>query len=337
MAVVLLAGLLTMACQAPPPAAATTPAGFVTRDGMRLTVDGRPFRFVGLNSYVLFGCGYPHEVIAGADREELFTRLRPGSVVRLFLLRGTDPADFGRVVSYARDHGQRLVVVLSDHYGNCEGAPKDDAFYRDGFRGAYLDWVRTVVPPYRDEPTIAMWELVNEPKTSDIATLRGFFDEAGGVLHELAPHHLVSSGTLQPDQFGGAEPFTELVASPGIDVVTLHEYDTSGDVSPQLWPALDAARAVGKPLFVGEWGLYAGLPGAAWPDNGIRCFTPEERTNSGRAKLRAYLQQPDVAGALYWSYMAETAAPGADACTLTTTASDPLTAVIREAVIPLPG
>jgi hypothetical protein len=339
MALVLLVGLLVTAGQdeGPPPAVPAAPAGFVARDGMRLTVDGRPFRFVGFNSYVLFGCGYPQENIDGADHEEFFASLPPGRVVRLFLLPGTDLADFGRVVSSAQRHGQRLVVVLSDHYGDCGDTRKDDAFYRDGFRGAYVDWVRTVVPAYRDEPTIAMWELANEPRTSDTTTLRAFFDEAGGLVHELAPHHLVSSGTLQPDRLGGPAAFTELSASPGIDVVSLHEYDAVAGVSPQLWPALDSARTVGKPLFVGEWGLYAGLPGAAPPDDGTRCFSVAERAELGRVKLEAYLRVPEVAGALYWSYMAEGAGPGADTCTLTTTASDPLTAVIREAPIPLPG
>jgi hypothetical protein len=343
-AMLLVVGLVTGARPADPaPVAASTAdepsrtsePGFVTRDGQYLAVDGRPFRFVGFNSYVLFGCGHPEEDITGREREAFFADLRPDSVVRVSLLPDTDLADFDQVVTYARRHGQRLVVALTDHHGDCGDIKKDDAFYRDGFRGAYLDWVRTVVPPYSDDPTIAMWELANEPSTSETAILRNFFDEAGGLIHELAPHQLVSSGTLQPETLGGLEAFTELSASPGIDVVSLHEYDAVGEASHHLWPALEAAEAVDKPLMVGEWGLYAGLPGAE-PANDTTCFSVDERAVVAEAKLRDYLAVPEVAGALYWSFMAEGARPGNETCTLTTTASDPLAAVIQDIEIPLP-
>jgi hypothetical protein len=310
-------------------------SGFVERDGTRLTVDGATFRFVGFNSYVLFGCGDSHEDISGADREEFFAGLRPGGVVRLFLLPGTDLADFDEVVGYAAEHGQRLVVILSDHHGECGDVEKDDEFYESGFRGEYLDWVHTVVPAHRDDPTIAMWELMNEPRTTDTRTLREFFDEAGEVVHRLDPNHLVSSGTLQPDTLGGLEAFTELSASPGIDVVSLHEYDAVDDVSHHLAPALEAAESVDKPLMLGEWGLYAGRSGADQVGDTL-CYSVEDRAEVAEAKLEAYLDVPGVAGALYWSYMADGAAPDDDTCTLSTTSNDPLTAVIRNVPIPVP-
>ncbi|TQM14759.1 cellulase family glycosylhydrolase [Pseudonocardia kunmingensis] len=319
----------------PEAAAPATQRGFVERDGTRLTVDGSTYRFVGFNTYVLFGCGHPEEDINGADREEFFSALRPGGVVRLFLLPGTDLADFDEVVGYAAEHGQRLVVVLSDHHGECGDVAKDDEFYDDGFRGDYLEWVEAVVPAYRDEPTIAMWELMNEPRTSDPSTLRAFFDEAGGVVHRLAPHHLVSSGTLQPDTLGGPEAFLEVSQSPGIDVVSLHEYDAVDDASHHLAPALEAAEAVDKPLMLGEWGLYAGLPGAD-EVNDTLCYSVEDRAEVAEAKLEAYLDVPEVAGALYWSFMADGAAPGDETCTLSTTSDDPLTTMIRNIPIPVP-
>ncbi|MGH3586373.1 MAG: cellulase family glycosylhydrolase [Pseudonocardia sp.] len=309
--------------------------GFVQREGTRLTVDGRAYRFVGFNTYVLFGCGHPEENIDDRAREEFFAGLRPGGVLRIFLLPDTDLADFDEVVHDAGRYGQRLVVVLGDHHGECGSTPKDDEFYESGFRDEYLDWVRTVVPPYSDVPTIAMWELMNEPRTTDTDTLRAFFDEAGGLVHELDPNHLVSSGTLQPDTLGGLDAFTTLSASPGIDVVSLHEYDAVDDVSHHLGPALDAAEAVDKPLMVGEWGLYAGLPGAG-PVRDTPCYSVQERAEVAEAKLRGYLDVPGVAGALYWSYMAEGAAPDDDTCTLSTTSTDPLTRMIRNIPIPVP-
>lgn len=313
------------------------PPGFVTRDGMELKVDGQPFRFTGYNNYVLFDCGLPNEDIAGTEaRDEFFAGLRPGSVVRIALLPGTDLGEFDDVLASAKKYGQRLVVIFSDHHGECGDVEKDDAFYESGFRGDYLTWVREVVPAYRDDPTIAMWELINEPVTDETSTLRAFFDEAGGVVHQLDPNHLVSSGTLQPDTLGGVNAFTDLSASPGIDVVSLHEYDDIPDVSQHLRPALDAAEDVDKPLMVGEWGLYAGPGGTT--DDDKTCFTDlQQRADVARAKLTAYMEVPEVAGALYWSYMAPGAARDLEeGCSLSTFDGDPLTQAVHDVPIPLP-
>lgn len=321
----------------PPPeddaSASAEPSGFVTRAGTELMLDGRPFRFTGFNTFVLFGCGRAEENIYGEAREAFFAGLRPNSVVRISMLPGTDLARFEEVVAAARRHGQRLMVALTDAHGHCGTDRKTEEWYAGGFRKDYLRWIRTVVPLYRDDPTIAMWELINEPYGADTATLRRFFDEAGGLVHELAPNHLVSSGTLLPDTYGGVEAFTELHASPGIDVVSLHEYDQVADASHHLVPALAAAKEVDKPLVVGEWGLYAGPPGAAAVDENP-CYTFDERVPVAEGKLAAYLSTPGVAGALYWSYTAEGVPSDADVCALNTTAGDPLVDLIRNIPIP---
>ena len=191
-------------------------------------------------------------------------------------------------------------------------------------------WVRTVVPRYRDDPTIAMWELINEPYGSDTATVRAFFDDAGAIVHELDPNHLVSFGTLQPDTYGGVAEFEEFSASPGVDVLSLHEYYDDADASHRLEPAVEAALAVDKPLLVGEWGLNAGPPGDR-DEDGVGCHTVEERYQVAKSKLAAYLDTPVVAGALYWSYTAEENS----ICKLSTTRRDPLVELIRNIPIPL--
>lgn len=303
--------------------------GFVSRNGTQLLIGGEPYRFTGYNNYVMLGCGLPQERVEGAARDRFFSELRPNSVVRLFVRPGTDLARFDEVVASAREHGQRLIPILTDALGGCGDTKKEADWYTGGFRGQYLDWIRTLVPRYRDEPTIAMWELINEPHGTDTATLRAFFDEAGGLVQELAPNQLVSSGTLQPDTYGGVAAFTELSASPGVDVLSLHEYDDVADASHHLTPTLDAAQAVDKPVIVGEWGLMAGPPGARGKGKG--CHTVEQRYDVAKDKLAAYLDTPIVAGALYWSYTAE----HVSVCKLSTTDGDPLVELIRNIPIPL--
>jgi mannan endo-1,4-beta-mannosidase len=309
------------------------PPQFVTRNGSQLAVDGKPFRFVGLNSYVMLGCGDPDEKITGAARDAFFASLRPGSVVRVMMLPGASTSDTDAVVASAAKYGQRLVVALSDQYGDCGDTKKDEAFYAGGYRGAFLDWVRTIVPRYRDSPTIAMWELVNEPKARNIEALRAFFDDAGGLVHELDPNHLLSSGTALPDGLGGRDGFAQLMSSRAIDVVSFHEYDAVGDVSPHLGDVLDVAEKVDKPVLVGEWGLYASNSGTGRESQG-QCFDLADRASTGQAKLAAYLAVPQVAGVLYWSYTADGVQSADTECSYSTTQGDPLMSVIHDVGIP---
>jgi mannan endo-1,4-beta-mannosidase len=318
------------AATAPRPPA---PPQYVSRNGSQLAVDGKPFRFVGFNSYVMLGCGDPDEKISGDARDAFFGSLRPGGVVRVSMLPGTSTADTDAVVASAAKYGQRLIVALSDQYGDCGDIKKDDAFYAGGYRGAFLDWVRTIVPRYRDSPTIAMWELANEPKSRDVAALRAFFDDAGGLVHELDPNHLLSSGTALPDGLGGRDGFLQLMSSPAIDVVSMHEYDAVSDVSPHLDDVLDVAEKVDKPVLVGEWGLYASSSGTQG-DSGAKCFDVPGRASVGREKLTAYLAVPQVAGLLYWSYTADGIQPSDTQCSYNTTQGDPLVSVINNVGIP---
>lgn len=317
-----------------PPATGDGPAepGRVTRDGTRLLLDGEPFRFVGFNSYVMTGCGTPPERLDGQRRERFFAGLRPGSVVRVPFYPGTDRTEFREVVDTARAHGQHLVPVLTDALGECGDTEKDRGWYAGGFRETYLPWLRAVVGSYRDEPTIAAWELVNEPNGVDVPTLRAFFDEAGGLVHRLSPEHLVSGGTLQPHTYGGVPEFTELSSSAGLDLVSVHEYDAVPYPSWHVEDAVQAARAVDKPVLVGEWGVVAGATGDAARDGGDPgpCLTFAARADLAQAKLTGYLAIPEVAGALVWSFTGD---PHTE-CTLNTFEGDPLLDVVRSVELP---
>lgn len=319
----------TDAAPARPPA----PSQYVGRVGSQLLVDGKPFRFTGFNSYVMLGCGDDDEKITPPLRDAFFAGLRPGSVVRVFMLPGTSTADTDSVVASAAKYHQRLVVALTDQYGDCGDVKKDDAFYAGGYRGAFLDWVRTIVPRYRNSSAIAMWELANEPKSDDVEALRAFFDDAGGLVHQLDPNHLLSAGTALPDGLGGADGFLRLMASPAIDVVSMHEYDAVADVSPHLDEVLDVAKKVDKPILVGEWGLFAGGDAAQRADTD-KCFSVDGRAAVARAKIAAYLAVPQVAGLLYWSYTAKGIAPSDTDCSYSTTEGDPLVSAIHDVGIP---
>jgi mannan endo-1,4-beta-mannosidase len=336
---IITATLSNAAKEGPPSATAATPARppapsqYVGRHGSQLVVDGKSFRFTGFDSYVMLGCGDDDEKITPPLRDAFFSGLRPNSVVRVFMLPGTSTADTDAVVASAAKYRQRLVVALADQYGDCGDVQKDEAFYAGGYRGAFLDWVRTIVPRYRNSPAIAMWELANEPKADDVEVMRAFFDDAGGLVHQLDPNHLLSAGTALPDGLGGADGFLRLMSSPAIDVVSMHEYDAVADVSPHLDEVLDVAKRVDKPILVGEWGLFAGGDGARRSD-ADKCFSVDGRATVGKAKIAAYLAVPQVAGLLYWSYTANGVRPSDTKCSYSTTEGDPLVSAIHDVGIP---
>ena len=323
-----------------------TPPGWVSRQGAALVLDGRPYRFTGLNAYGLTtwwrvnrGCGAEAQ-----DLDAFLGSLRPASMVRVWAFqdlarnRYTGARDFAaidRVVAAAERTGQKLVMTLADHWGRCDGPPKNGAWYGGGYRAplsgdgvprvAFWDWVREIVDRYRHSPAVAMWEPVNEPELTcaePASILRRFFDDLGGEIKRLDPRHLVSSGTQGGGQCGLAYGDYEYVhASPAIDVVSYHDYhhDTiavPGDQWNGLAVHLEQARRLGRPLVTGEAGLWGGTaPG---------CPTLSERRDRLRNKLAGQFAA-GVQGFLLWHW----AERSPDACGYTVSPGDPALEVLR--------
>lgn len=203
-----LATLVVLAAMSAPATAATRhgPAARVTLHGDQLRLDGKPWRFTGVDAFgattmwsVNWGCGSPVD-----DLDGLFSSLRPGSVVRTWAFQAlawnnkaaTPHLDFtaiDRVVRAAERHHQLLVLALSDQAGTCDdGVWHDPAWYEGGYRVArnddgrhlgnlsYLAYVRKITARYRNSPAIAMWEPVNEAEASTCtgATGSGCWDNA---------------------------------------------------------------------------------------------------------------------------------------------------------------
>ncbi|MEV1144200.1 cellulase family glycosylhydrolase [Micromonospora sp. NPDC049799] len=183
-----LMGLVATAGAAPATAAPTTATGddgarhgggFVTRQGDRLVLDGKPFRFAGTNNYYLMykSPAMVDDVFADAKAAR-FTVLRHWGFLDIGTPGGTDsvvgPSDgvwfqhwdgekpafhdgpdglerLDRVLASARRHGIRVVIPLvnnwrdfggMDQYVRWRGADHHDDFYTDPvIRGWYRDWV----------------------------------------------------------------------------------------------------------------------------------------------------------------------------------------------------
>jgi hypothetical protein len=358
---------------APEPAPA--PTGVISAGGGQLLLNGRRYRFVGVNAYeigtqwtVNAGCG---PELSDSQLNELFASLPPASLVRFWAFQGTmatnittkhiDWAPLDRVFAAAAAHGQFLIPVLAGQSGSCDsGHWADAAWYDGGFadvfnddpattdgRGltplSYWGYLHAIVNRYQDSPALGMWEPMSEAEASTCPpqfepsncnghqtcpdeqaaaqALRHFFDVVGTEIHALDPKHLVEAGFLGSGQCGTTwHDYASVGASPGIDVLSYHDYSDPGAlVAGDQWNGLAVrfgqAASLGKPIIGGEEGINAGSA----------CLSDSERSSDLAAKIEAQVAGGS-SGALLWDYEPTVAGP----CSYDIAPGDPVMAAIAK-------
>lgn len=328
--------LLLSACSGPSlevlEAQQAPPEGdYVSAERDQLWLRGEPYRFVSLNAFTLTGCGNADEMYDPDALDRFFGSLRPGSLVRTYAFRSQALSDIAAVVDAASRHQQLLELVLTDGNGSCAdtGSTKDEAWYGAGFRADYLPWVRELTAHFSRSPTVALWELVSSPTEVSAPTLRAFYDEVGGVVHELAPRQLVASGTHGAWAYGGAANYVMLHESAGIDVASVRDYQQAPGMPANTAQALSALAGT-KPLVLSEAGVYASPTGDPTQElEGRICVSWTER----RDVLESWIGEAlttRLAGLNVWNYLP--VARGS--CSYSTHESDPLFALIRDTPLP---
>lgn len=267
---------------APPTQSPQVPSGIIGVSGDTLTLNGSEYRFTGVNAYEIgtdwgtnAGCGAD---VTDAQLDQFFASLRPNSLVRFWAFQGTmatnattgqiDWAPLDRVFAAAAAYGQRLIPVLTDQGGTCDGGHwQDPAWYDGGFEQVYNDpspnngvnltplsygdYVQAIVNRYKSSPALGMWEPISEAEASTCPdqdepgncsgnqtcpdeeaaaqALRYFFDVVGAEIHSMDPDHLVESGLLGGGQCGtSGSDYQYVSASPEIDVLSYHDYYAPG-------------------------------------------------------------------------------------------------------------
>ncbi len=270
-----------------------------------------------------------------------------------------------RVFAAAASHGQRLIASLAGQGGTCDNAHwQDPSWFAGGFKDvfndppttdgrgltplSYWDYVQAAVAHFKTSPALGMWEPISEPEAStcpeqfeplecsghqtcpDEASaaqaLRYFFDIVGAEIHSLDPDHLVEDGMLAGGQCGtSGSDFSYVSASPGIDVLSYHDYypgnePMGGDRWNGLAVRLGLAAALGKPIIGGEVGLEAGSGGG--------CLTVAERGGDDVAKAEAQLTAGS-SGVLFWDWVPT----ATDTCSYDIAPDDPLLAALRDVAL----
>jgi mannan endo-1,4-beta-mannosidase len=235
-----------------------------------------------------------------------------------------------RAIAAARERDLRVIVVLANRwrdYGglpqylrwagvpfdDVPGAPTDlelsrfwtcercDALYRAHVRRVVGRVNSVTGVPYRDDPTIFAWELVNESSAQPraAASLVEWTQRAARFVRELDPNHMIAAGHIGYERASARSTWLAVQRLPEIAYADAHAYPTAYDrvrdpaelarfVDDRVQLAHHVAR---KPFVWGEFGFSTrarrvlGLPRARWYD----------------AFLRAS-HRDGAAGALVWTY-----------------------------------
>lgn len=276
-----------------------------------------------------------------------------------------DWAPLDQVFYLAATYHVYLIPTVTDQGGTCDGGHwQDPSWYDGGYRDvfnspddsdgagltplSYWNYMSDLVNRYKDSPALGMWEPISEAEASSCAAhyqpdncsgnqtcpdeataaadLTSFFDVVGGEIHSLDPTHLVEEGLLGGGQCGTeASDYASVGASPGIDVLSAHDYygtvPVGGDTSNGLSLRFAQAALLDKPIITGEVGILAGdVPG---------CDNFAARKVAMAAKLRDQFALGSSAF-LVWNWVAGPLGP----CNYDTGPGDPLLALLAA---PSPG
>lgn len=235
------------------PAASTpqkkgAPKGFVTAQGARLVLDGKPYYFLGVNASYLMLPYFPEREI-----EPVLAYLAGTggvNVVRFWIEPGQSLDRLERVLDLGRKYGLRFVIALQNYYFY-----KDQNWFATHYKEIDLPHVRAVVSRFRHRPEVLMWELMNEPGCGPENGSQECCDhvyrwaqEVSALIKQLDPYHLVSVGTM----FRGwtkaeQDNYERLHALTTVDVVSIHR--SMGETAKG---EMRVAEALNKPVFVGE-------------------------------------------------------------------------------------
>ena len=212
-----------------------------------------------------------------------------------------DWAPLDRVFYAAAQYHVYLIPVLSGQSGSCDGGHwQDPAWYEGGFKDvydagdsngqgltplSYWDYLNALVSRYAASPALGLWEPMSEAEASTCpaafepssceghqtcpneaaaaSALEYFFTTVGDRIHLLDPTHLVEAGLLGGAQCGTAGgDYQSVGASPGIDVLSVHDYYGAAPLGGDQWNGLAVrfaqAKALDKPIITGEAGIVAG-------------------------------------------------------------------------------
>jgi mannan endo-1,4-beta-mannosidase len=292
---------------------------FVSSVDTTLLVDGEPLRLIGYNwNWMGMGCSTPTDAKIDAIFSQV-KRVSHGNVIRTAFYQSASDngtyTHFDRYVKHAKRYGLYIVPMLVNQWDSCEPAKtvRRSQWYQwgykqpnDGYPLSFRTYALRLATHYAYEPTIAFWQLVNEPDASPCGsaaaqTLRDFADDMTQALKEVDPNHMVDLGA--PGQCAGNIPEDYLqIVSGRVGLCDIwHDYDqTATSLPSQMEKRLDVCRSLNKPSFVGEAGICAGIDSSQTCTDTIVPASLQLRAQFFAAKLQAGFNA-GLAGYIIWN------------------------------------
>lgn len=251
--------------------------------------------------------GYCREFACGRSQFSL----QPGP-------REYDEASFRKLdyaIAAAKRYGLRLVISLitlgpggiSAYLDWVDDAEtRDDFFTNERCRAIYRDYLETVLTrentftgvEYRNDPTVAIWELANEPEleTGDPygVPLQDWIAEMADHVTGLEATQLVSVGLIGWNSRSNEADYLACFEPEAVDAASTHLYYDAAGVDDWIERhATGVHEELGKPFYVGEFGWDA-----------TRSEDDYERQLQNRHEgFRDWFDQfrsADIAGSLFW-------------------------------------
>jgi hypothetical protein len=291
---------------------------FVTKSGTNLMVNGSPLRLIGYNWHWMgTGCGPPTDTEIDTTFSQIKTASH-GNVVRTaFYQSGSNNgaySDFDRYIAYAKKYGLDIVPMLVNHWKDCEPSTetKLSSWYQSGYKQtnvgyplSFRDYAIKLAQHYANEPTIAFWQLVNEPDAGPCGAagayvLRSFADDMTAAIKAVDPNHMVDLGA--PRECAGDNPtdYTTIVSGQ-VDLCDVwHDYGQVATPLPsQIQQQIAICRNLNKPAFVGESGICADSTANGDCSGTVTTATLNQRATFFDAKLSAGFNA-GLAGYIIW-------------------------------------
>lgn len=279
---------------------------FVRTAGRDFVVAGRRFRFIGVN---LRGLVHYNQAPGrpGADaRQQLRAARDMGArVVRVFApyAEVSPDATVARMrnllnLMRAEFPDMYLIVALCNLYSDVDfRVPGDDAAYnldpggpkilgldwfRQGYKGPYTTFARTLVSAFRDEPRIMAYNVGNELKAQEAPDLLvNFMHTMAAQIREWdGGNHLITTGmisTRHAFMAGRDDLRMKLYSSPNLDFITNHAYHGDNNDAPSIEDDSDLSVRLGKPLLIEEAGFVGRGDRTHWFDADLRRLVDEKR------------------------------------------------------------
>lgn len=199
----------------------------VTVSAGKFMLDENPFRFVGVNMYEL----------AYVDESTMQRMLRSAAdqgfnAVRFWAFVTMPVSTISDICRIASELNLKLIPVFADMNEFLQGFRVTDEWFRDEYKKTYTSHYETLVGALSDSPEILLWEIFNEPMTSQFGLILDFANNVSEKIKQIDPLHAVSVGTIGGigDKFGNEfsrfnhSNFKKLYSIESLDAVSMHDY-----------------------------------------------------------------------------------------------------------------